>query len=188
MAWYSDVYVLDILVFSIVFLSSLCGCVRGLTKETVSILSWSMATWLSFYYAEPLANLFVNHIHTPLIRLSLAAAVLIICVFLLGMFLKRFLSWGIEKVGLKMVDHALGLGFGVVRGGLLSLLLVVVCVQLVTPKAPWIESSVSGKPLWAFWEERRSSLPSGFSWSVLKLSDRITPKVEENIKKAAYDV
>lgn len=131
----------DLILLLVLAASVLLGIWRGLVFEVLSVAGWVLAFFVAQWYAGAAA------VWLPLGSTAepLRYAAGFVLVFIATAFVAAFVSWlikkGIEKVGLRPVDRALGAGFGLLRGVviLLALALVVNMTPLKEQEA-WVES------------------------------------------------
>lgn len=130
------------LIFVVVLLGSmLLGAWRGLVYEILSLLGWVVAFMVARTWAQAVA------VWLPLdgwdMQLRYAAAFVLLIVG--ALFAWGVISWLskqlIEAVGLRPVDRTLGALFGVLRGGLLLLVLALVIQYTPMNKALWWQES-----------------------------------------------
>ncbi|MFT3815501.1 MAG: CvpA family protein [Acidovorax sp.] len=129
-------------IFAAALLASfLIGAWRGLVFEVLSVLGWIAAFFIAQWFAADMGNWLPMGGSSGGIRHAAG----FIVVFVLAVFACGFVAWVakklIEAVGLRPADRALGALFGLVRG--LVLMLVVVLVAQWTPvhEAPWWQES-----------------------------------------------
>lgn len=115
---------LDIGVITLLVLSAVIGLARGLVREALSLVSWVAAFALAVLYFKSLAAQLPFAGQSEVVRLGIAFAVIFLGVLILGAIINRLLSSAVASIGLGGVDHLLGGAFGVVRGGLIVVLLV----------------------------------------------------------------
>ena len=129
-------------IFVVVLLGSmLLGAWRGLVYEILSLLGWVVAFMVARTWAQAVA------LWLPLdgwdMQLRYAAAFVLLIVG--ALFAWGVISWLskqlIEAVGLRPVDRTLGALFGVLRGGLLLLVLALVIQYTPMNKALWWQES-----------------------------------------------
>ena len=129
-------------IFVVVLLGSmLLGAWRGLVYEILSLLGWVVAFMVARTWAQAVA------LWLPLdgwdMQLRYAAAFVLLIVG--SLFAWGVISWLskqlIEAVGLRPVDRTLGALFGVLRGGLLLLVLALVIQYTPMNKALWWQES-----------------------------------------------
>lgn len=130
-------------IFVVVVLGSLLlGAWRGLVYEVLSLLGWLVAFMVARTWAQEVA------VWLPLdgwdMQLRYAAGFVLLLVG--SMFAWGVISWLskqlIEAVGLRPVDRTQGALFGVLRGGLLLLVLALVIQYTPLHKALWWQDSM----------------------------------------------
>jgi membrane protein required for colicin V production len=128
---------------AIILLSALQGAWRGLLAELFALIGWIAAFLVASHYAGQLAA------HLPadlpggeLTQLLLAFVIIVIGVMvgagIMGVLLGRLT----ELIGLKPVDRSLGVLFGLVRGVLLVLLVVVLAGLTNLPRYPFWQNAL----------------------------------------------
>lgn len=154
---------LDWITCGVLLVSLLLGLWRGLVYEVLSLLSWLAAFIVAQWFAPELAvRLALGELAEPL-RYAAAFVLLFILVAFAGGMVAALVKKVVSAVGLRPVDRALGMVFGVARAMILLLALTV--VARLTPlgsSAAWRDSVVAPYLTAAlFWI--RPSLPEGFA-------------------------
>lgn len=133
--------VIDIIIIGIVTVSALIGVFRGLVKEALSLASWFAAIVAGTLFSAQLADLMVNLINNASLRRIAAFVLLFVVVIFAGTLVSNLISKLTEAAGLKGADRTLGALFGVLRGMIIVLVLVLVCRAFdVTQR--WFEGSL----------------------------------------------
>lgn len=122
--------VIDIIILCIVAISALIGVFRGLIKEALSLASWFAAIVAGTLFSAQLADLIENLINNASLRRIAAFAILFIGVIFAGSLISNLVSKLTQAAGLKGVDRTLGAIFGVLRGVIIMLIIVLVGIQL----------------------------------------------------------
>ncbi len=152
----------DIAVIVVVLLSALLGLWRGVIREVFALAAWIAAIVCMFLFGGRVAQML------PLLQLSAETAwlrslaghaLVFVGVFLLLSVIGFVFSKLVKAVGLSFVDRALGMVFGVLRGVLIVVLLVLVAGATSLPSFAWWRDSISAKPLATFAAILRSKLP-----------------------------
>ena len=132
----------DWTIVSIVALSALISVVRGFVKEALSLLVWVAALVVAFYFSDRLSVLLTNAVATPSLRYVAAFAILFVCTLIVGSLLNYVISQLIKISGLSGTDRLLGMMFGVCRG-ILICLLVLIFLPKIAPvqQDPWWQQS-----------------------------------------------
>lgn len=143
----------DLLLLAVLVLSVVIGLWRGLVFEILSLAGWAVAYFGSPYVAPFIASWLPAHRMGPsLIHVSslLIAFLLILLVWGLAAKLLRAL---IHTTPLSVLDRIGGAGFGVLRGVLVCLLVVVVVSMTpaaasatwqASQAAPWLRAMLYG--------------------------------------------
>lgn len=136
--------IFDYLVFLVLICSVVISTLRGLVKEIFSFASWVVALLLANAYGENLAKLLPDVIPGNVARLIVAFLALFIGVRLLMMLVSVALEAVIKACGLGLVDHGLGVLFGLARGLVIVLAAVLVCGATAIPQQPfWRDAMLS---------------------------------------------
>lgn len=153
----------DYAVLLIVGFSVLLSVMRGAVREILALLSWVVAFWLANIYAARLAFLLPEGIPSESLRL-LAAFVIIFLVVLLLMSLATIaLSALVKTIGLGPLDRGLGALFGLARGLLIVLVLVLLAGLTSAPRQRYWRNAMFSAPLEALALSIKPWLPEGVS-------------------------
>ena len=131
---------IDIIILGIVAFSALIGVFRGLVKEALSLVSWFAAILAGTLFSSQLADLMENLINNPSLRRIAAFALLFIVVIFAGTLISNMVSKLTEAAGLKGANRTLGGLFGVLRGVIIVLVIILVGTQFDISKN-WFEGS-----------------------------------------------
>ncbi|MDY0105778.1 MAG: CvpA family protein [Giesbergeria sp.] len=132
---------LDWIFVAVLLASMLMGAWRGLIYEVLSLAGWVVAFLVAQWFAADAAAWLPLEGAQETVRYAAG----FILVFVVALFACGFLAWLgkklVEAVGLRPVDRTLGAAFGVLRG--LVVLLVMVVMAGLTPlhQAEWWQES-----------------------------------------------
>ncbi len=136
--------IFDYLVVFVLICSIVISTLRGLVKEILSLLSWVVAFMIANAFGEDLAKLLPEMIPGAATRLIVAFIALFIGVRLLMMLLSMAADAMIKASGLSLADRGLGGLFGLARGLVIVLAVVLVCGMTAIPQqAFWKEALLS---------------------------------------------
>lgn len=139
--------VFDYVVLGVIGVSVLISVIRGFVREVLSLAGWAgafvAATWLSPAASEKLTAA----IEEPALRMVVAFVavfvVTLIACSLIAMLISRF----VRKAGLALEDRVLGGCFGLARGILIVLILVLVGGLTGLPRQPMWNNAMLSPPL-----------------------------------------
>jgi membrane protein required for colicin V production len=138
---------LDFAVLAILALSTLFAFIRGVVRELVAIASWIAGVIAALTLGEQVATMLPVLESSPLARQVLAFALVFVGVLVLGTLIAFVLSKLVHAVGLGFIDRLLGAVFGLVRGVVAVLLLVLVAGLTKLPQQDWWQNATLGPAL-----------------------------------------
>jgi len=155
--------VIDIVVLAIIGISVVYGVFRGLVREVLALLAWVAAFLLANLLAPDAAKLLPQAMASEEIRL-LVSFVAVFIVVLVGLSVLAILASKLVKVvGLGPADRVVGGFFGLARGWLVVMILVLLAGLTSLPRQPaWRNAALSG-PLVACAEYIKAWLPADLS-------------------------
>jgi membrane protein required for colicin V production len=138
------VTVFDYLVVFVLICSIVISTLRGLVKEILSLLSWIVAFVVANAYGEALAKLLPDLIPGSTTRLIVAFIALFIGVRILMLLFSMAVDALVKASGLTLADRGLGGLFGLWRGIVIVLAVVLICGMTAIPQQPfWKEALLS---------------------------------------------
>ena len=134
--------VFDWILVAIIAVSSVFGLLRGFVKELLSLASWVAAFFVARLFSFKLSNFMVDWIDQPQFRVIAAFVILFAITLVVGALINNVFSRLVSATGLTATDRLFGMVFGIVRGGLL--VIVLVSLLLLTPVSndQWWQSSL----------------------------------------------
>lgn len=134
----------DLAILLLLVISSLIGVLRGFIKEVLSLVNWGAALAVAFLFKTPLATALPFPADTALlVREMGAAALLFFATLIIGVLLVHALGELVNATGLSGTDRTLGVLFGLARG-----LVIVMAILVFLPALMPVESS-------SWWMESR---------------------------------
>jgi len=131
----------DFTLLGIILVSSVISLFRGFVREAFSLMAWMVAMWVGWTFRLPMAELLVNVVSVPSIRLLLAFCILVVMTLLVGALVNSMVVKLVQKTGLSGMDRLLGLGFGLARGVVMVSALVIMGKNTVAVQDPWWQQS-----------------------------------------------
>jgi membrane protein required for colicin V production len=126
-----DVVLLILLAGSIVTSFS-----TGLTREVVGLISLVVALLLAIWFYGTAGAALLPYVSTPAIAHFCGFLIVFCAVLIVGSLAGRLLGRFIKAAGLSFVDRLLGAAFGVVRGLLISIALILALLAFTPGKSP----------------------------------------------------
>ncbi len=133
---------IDIAILAIIAVSAVISVLRGLIKEVLSLVAWVLAIWVGISFTEPVAQLFVGYVSYPSARSFLAFLALFITTLIVMGIANHLIGKLVTSTGLSGTDRALGIVFGIMRGGAIVAVLVLLAGFTPVPQDPWWKESI----------------------------------------------
>lgn len=128
----------DLLILGILAIFAAFGAWRGLLSEVISLLTWTLAGVLAWWYAVPVSRLFRGFMEDESLRQLFTFALIFAAVFALGLVV----SWLLHKYfpakrAFRLANTALGGLVGVVRGAVIVVVVFLVAGLTPIPERSW---------------------------------------------------
>jgi len=153
----------DYVVLLTVGLSILLSVMRGVVREVLALLSWAAAFWLANIYTVRFAPMLPEAIPSESLRFLAAFVILFLVALLVMSLLTIGISELVKTVGLSMIDRGLGAVFGLARGVLIVLVLVLLGGLTSLPRQSAWQNAMFSAPLEAFASIAKPWLPDDLS-------------------------
>ncbi|MGH8751179.1 MAG: CvpA family protein [Burkholderiales bacterium] len=128
--------IFDLAVVLIIGLSLLLSVIRGAVREVLALTAWVAAFWAAQAYAVEAAALMPGALSNPSLRLMTGFAVIFLTVLVIMSLLAMVCSRFVKATSLSAADRALGAVFGLLRGYLMVVILVLLGGLTSLPKQP----------------------------------------------------
>ncbi|HLR83283.1 MAG TPA: CvpA family protein [Paenalcaligenes sp.] len=133
---------LDYFILVVLLISAGLGFVRGIIKEILSLIAFVAAFLGALNWGPYLAALMTDFISFhPLLLSAIAYIIVFVVVLLIVGMLNLLLTTLIDKTGLSPADQGLGVLFGLLRGAVIVLALVVLASYTAIRQEPWWQAS-----------------------------------------------
>ncbi len=130
----------DAIILGIIAISMLFGVFRGLVREAFSLAGWVAAYIVARLFHAPLELMLADVISTPSLRLIVAWGGLFIATLLLAAIAGFMVMSLMDAAGLRGIDRFFGVIFGLLRGLILVLALLVMAAPFVGKDDWWREA------------------------------------------------
>ncbi|MDD5240150.1 MAG: CvpA family protein [Sulfuricella sp.] len=154
---------LDYTILTIIGISILLGVMRGLVREALNLLAWVAAFWVANAYTVEIAPLLPAAIPTESVRLLAAFVLLFLGALLLMSLVTIALAELVKTLKLGAYDKGLGAVFGLLRGLLIVLAMVLLAGLTDLPHQGFWRNSMFSAPLEALAADVKPWLPEGLS-------------------------
>ncbi len=132
---------LDAAIVVILAASALVSLWRGFLREALSLAGWVLAAWVAFTYTAALDARLAGWVGVPGVRTVVAFLILFVATLFTVALVNFWLTRLVHSIGLSGPDRALGVLFGLLRGGVVVVLLLVLGRVLALDQAPWWQAS-----------------------------------------------
>jgi membrane protein required for colicin V production len=137
---------LDFLLAIILLSCMVRGFRRGFTRQIIALVSGVIALLMgAWFYGIP-AAWFAPYTSSPMLAAAAGFGAVFLAVLLVGGFVSAVIQRFLKFTGLSIFDHALGAGFGLVRGLLVSIAIVMGAMAFTrsdTPPRAIVESRLA---------------------------------------------
>ena len=157
---------LDYAVFTIVGVSMLLGVIRGFVREVIALGSWVVAFIVSSAYGGDVAPLLAQQIPDEKWRVLAAVVAVFVVVLVVVNIVAMLASKLIKSAGLAIEDRLLGSVFGLARGVLVVLVLVLGAGLTVLPRQPVWKDAMLAAPLVKLAEIVKPWLPQDWAKNI----------------------
>jgi len=134
--------VFDWILVAIIAVSSVFGLLRGFVKELLSLASWVAAFFVARLFSFKLSSFMMDWIDQPQFRVIAAFAILFAATLVVGALINNVFSRLVSATGLTGTDRLFGMVFGIVRGGLLVVVMVSFLSLTPISNDQWWQSSL----------------------------------------------
>ena len=157
-------------IIGIIAISSLFSLRRGFFKEALSLVTWVSAFIVARLFTPALATVLDGYIQTPSMRVATAFIGLFVATLIVGALISNLVAVLVNATGLSGTDRVLGMGFGVVRGGLVVVVLVALIGNTPAEQDLWWQQSqlIPHFALMEDWTRQVASDVGGAIWKASK--------------------
>lgn len=172
----------DIFIAGAIFLSIIIGLLRGLIKESISLVTWVIAIVLAVIFSPELAK-HMTFTQVSFVQSVTAFFIIFISAVLIGSIFNFFVGKLIRKTPFSSPDRALGAIFGLLRGVVVVTIVVLLAGLTPVPTSSWWQDSfaIEKFEVLAIWAKNR--LPEEHA-KPFKFPDN-APNKEQNKKNGS---
>jgi membrane protein required for colicin V production len=137
----------DFMVIGVVGLSMVAAFLRGFVRVCISLGAWIIAVVAAVRFAGVGGGMLPDLGETPATRYVVAFALILVAVLIVGALVGYLLSRLVQAAGLGFLDRALGAIFGIARGLLIVVILVLCAGVTSAPRMDWWQNALTSRPL-----------------------------------------
>ena len=126
---------LDVVLLLLLLVSIVTSFSAGLTREVVGLITMVAALGAAVWFYGTAGSFLLPYVSSPGVAHFCGFLIVFCGVLLLGALLGRLLRRFINVAGLSFVDRLLGAGFGLVRGLLISIALIMALLAFTPGKS-----------------------------------------------------
>lgn len=133
---------IDYVILGVIAVSVLVAFFRGFVREAVGLSVWILAFWAAFQLAPVMETWLSPWMDARFMRWIVIFAIVFIAVLILGAVANYFLGKLVSETGFAGTDRMLGAIFGVLRGVLLLVFMVLLAGLTAIPEYDWWQDSL----------------------------------------------
>jgi membrane protein required for colicin V production len=137
----------DFMVIGVVGLSMVLAFVRGFVRVFVSLAAWVIAVMAALRFSPIIGGMLPDFGESPATRYLVAFALILIGVLIVGALVGYLVSRLVRAVGLGFLDRTLGAIFGMARGLLIAVIVVLFAGMTSAPRKDWWQNALTSPPL-----------------------------------------
>ncbi|MCP3852449.1 MAG: CvpA family protein [Gammaproteobacteria bacterium] len=133
----------DYIIIAIIAVSAVISVLRGFVRESLALVGWILAVWVSLLYMHAMSLFIGPYLNLPPSILSLVSfSILFILTLIISALVSNLICTLVDRTGLSGTDRAIGMLFGIARGGILVGILILLAGFTLVPQDPWWKESV----------------------------------------------
>jgi membrane protein required for colicin V production len=153
----------DFLAIGIVGLSTVFAFWRGFIRVLASLAAWIIGVLAAIRFSPLVGAMLPDFGESPAVRYVVAFAIILVVVLIIGALVGFLVSRLAQAVGLGFLDRFLGAIFGLARGVLIAVLLVLFAGLTTLPRSDWWQNALSSPALVAAALNLRPWLPKAWA-------------------------
>lgn len=114
----------DYTIIGLISLSAIISFFRGFLREAVSLGFWIVGLLVALKYAYPVHERFIQSIASPMLSYLVAFVGIFLIVFIIGVVTNMIIHAMIKAAGLSYADRMIGIVFGVARGAMVVIVML----------------------------------------------------------------
>ena len=131
----------DLIVVGIVGLSTVAAFLRGFVRVAASLVAWVLGFLAGLRFSSVLGAMLPDFGESPTTRYVVAFVAILLVVLVIGALIGFVASRLLRAIGLGFLDRFLGAVFGVARGFIIVVFLVLLAGLSTLPKKDWWQNA-----------------------------------------------
>lgn len=132
----------DVAILIIIGFSALISLLRGFIREALSLVAWVAAFWIAMTFSDRMGDLLIVWITDPTMNKLASFASLFVLTLFAGGVVNYLVGLLIKKTGLTGTDRMVGILFGLLRGVVVTALLLLMAGYTTIPESDWWQQSI----------------------------------------------
>ena len=132
---------LDYIIIAVVALSVIISFFRGLLREAISLITWFLAFVIALKFSPDVGHWFQSIIPNPTARNLIAVVLLFVGVLIIGILCNKLAHSLVSASGLGFLDKLLGFVFGLLRGFLFVIIILLIIDASTYQQSNWVAQS-----------------------------------------------
>jgi membrane protein required for colicin V production len=132
---------IDFLLIALLAFSCIAGVLRGLLREVIALLTWIVAVWIAWHYADVLEPRLGGALASEGVRAWAARTIIFLGIVLIGTCIGAIVGRVVRLSIFSGTDRLFGGIFGFLRGLVILGLFVMLCHALRLNGEPWWRGS-----------------------------------------------
>jgi membrane protein required for colicin V production len=150
----------DLVLGAVIIGSALLALIHGIIKEIFSLAAWIVGLGAAILFTGVVGRWFpADMLGVAHVRYVVAFVLILVVVLIIGAWLGTLLKSGARAIGLGLLDRLLGGVFGVVRGMLVAMIIVLLFASTAMARETWFTRSALVPRLLVGAATVRQSLP-----------------------------
>ncbi len=133
---------LDYLLIALIVFSCVAGLLRGLLREVIALVTWILAVWIAWHYADVLEPRLGGALANEGVRAWAARSIIFVVVVVVGTCISAIVGHMVRLSIFSGTDRFFGGIFGFLRGLVMIGLFVILCHALRLNGEPWWRGSM----------------------------------------------
>jgi membrane protein required for colicin V production len=137
----------DFIAIAVVAISAIFGIWRGFVREVFSLVSWIAAFWLARTFAGVVAMWLPASLSHHGLRTIIAFIAIMLVTLLVLSLVSMLIAHLVKAAGLTASDRTLGAAFGLLRGVLIAVIMVLLGGMTSEPREAYWRNALLARPL-----------------------------------------